>query len=267
MNQLKNKNLKNAIKELLKRKKLQYQDLANHLECSLPTIKRILGNEDLGLTRLLQICDFLDITLTELDTMSENLTKNTFILSLSQQNYLIKNSHMLTFLFEIYSGKTPKQIAQEFKLTNSSLEKYLIQLEKYEFINVSSKNKISPKYKAFPTWERGPMAEHFTSLILDRFSEFFKDRIKEQNKKSTTSDIEEGTINIVKKVSKESYQNWIKEYQKLIQDFERLANLEAKTKTEEELNMVVINSGFSLVPMDYPKLDKLKNIFGDIRNF
>jgi hypothetical protein len=49
--EFKSQKIKAVIKDLLKKKNITYEDLAEQLECSVPTIKRILGPEELTLNR------------------------------------------------------------------------------------------------------------------------------------------------------------------------------------------------------------------------
>ena len=122
--------IKEVLKTLLKKKKQTYADLAIHLDCSEPTVKRILGNEELTLTRLLQICDFLNVSLGEIEGMIQKGGREEFHLSEKQQMFLVQNKNYFAYLMEIYQGLSTEQIAEKYKLTAKSTQKYLINLEK-----------------------------------------------------------------------------------------------------------------------------------------
>ena len=49
--------IREAIKKLMKKSGYQYLNLAQALQVSLPTVKRIMTRDDISLERLLSICD------------------------------------------------------------------------------------------------------------------------------------------------------------------------------------------------------------------
>ena len=166
MTEFKSQKIKGVIKELLKKKNLTYEDLAADLECSIPTIKRILGPEELTLNRLLQLCEIVDIDLADL----ENLTADTEVkeekFTEEQESFLAKNQNYFAYLLKLLSDKTPTEIAQTHNLNQRSTDKYLIGLEKLELIRVTGKQKVKPIFKRGPTLGNGPLAKaHFGNFI------------------------------------------------------------------------------------------------------
>lgn len=114
MQDIKSQNIKAVIKKLLKLKKLTYEEVETDLECSVPTVKRILGAEELTLTRLLQFCELLEV-------------------------FLAKNQAHFAYLLKLYAGQSPKQIAEKYGLTARSTDNYLIALEKHELSRVTGR--------------------------------------------------------------------------------------------------------------------------------
>src|SRR5690554_7626556 len=61
----------NALKKLLKLKGIVYQDLAEGLELSLPSIKRLFSTGDISLNRLDKICEIAGIDFRSEEHTSE----------------------------------------------------------------------------------------------------------------------------------------------------------------------------------------------------
>ena len=166
--------IKEIIKNLLKKNKVTYKELDDHLECSEPTVKRILGPEEITLTRLIQICEFLKMSLSDLEALMKTDERETVNLNEKQQLFLVENKNHFAYLMEIYQELNPEQIAVKYKLNAKSTQKYLINLEKYDLIKVTSKNKVRPFHKAFPHLGSGALGAAFYRAFIQNASAFFK---------------------------------------------------------------------------------------------
>lgn len=270
MTDFKSQKIKQALKDLLKKKGLTYEELANELECSVPTIKRILGPEELTLTRLLEIADVLKITLAELDDLTSDLSTRDEKFSPEQEQFLAKNPAYLAYLMKLFSGETPKEIAQKNDLNARSTDKYLIALEKHELIRVTGKLKVKPAFKSVPSFGEGPLGNLYFESLIQSSAKFFVETAKDSiRSKARASDADRpkalwGIHGC--KVTKASYERWVQEQEKARRDFERLATFEEKTKPAEELMTAVVVGAHTLVKNEYPNLEVLENLFGPIRN-
>lgn len=272
MKQVEIQKLKSVIKSILKKKGMTYQDLAQELDCSLPTVNRILGPEDLTLGRTMQICDILDVTFAELAVLSEKQVeeeKQEF--TPAQTQFLAKNKMFLAYLMKLYDGQTPAQIALEKKLTPRSTDKYLIALERQGLIRVTGKLRVKPTYKRLPHFGSGPLAELFYLSVIKNSNQFFSDLITEAIYRKNYPNEKKENIRSefsveVLKVSRESYEKWCKDQESLMRDFEKLASFEEKSKPESELMTAVIGKTHALVALNDPRLHLIWNTFGDILN-
>ncbi len=266
MNNFKIQQLKSTLKDLLKQKKMTYEDVAKELQCSVPTIKRILGDEELTLSRLLELCDILDVSLTDLETLTKTASEKIERFTEEQQIFLAKNKNFLAYLVKLYDN-TPEQIAEKYKLSQKSTDKYLLGLEKHELIKVNSKFKAKPSFKQLPSLENGPLAKaHYESLIQNSAS-FFIQNISERlyaPKNETTS--RKGFSMQAINVTEESYQAFIAETLKSFESFIKLASYEEKSKPKEQLKTAVLLEAFTIVEQDYKGLEILEKALGEITN-
>jgi hypothetical protein len=267
MNQFTVQNIKQSLKIILKQKHIRFEDIAKELDCSIPTVKRILGPEELSLSRLLQLCDFVGLGLGELESFAATKLLQRPGFTAAQQDFLAKHPSHFAYLMRLYAGSTPAKIAQEFSLNMRTTDKYLLDLERTELIRVTGKQKIKLAYATPPHWGTGPLAKLYYDGFIRSGAEFFTDYIGEVLNKPNDEINKENSGFTLKaiKVSKESYRLWRKEQMKRHEDFERLASFEEKTRSKSELMTAVVLDAGALVSNDYSGLKKFENILGKVK--
>jgi transcriptional regulator with XRE-family HTH domain len=271
MKEFKSQKIKSVIKDLLKKKDLTYDDLAEQLECSVPTIKRILGPEELTLNRLLQLCEIVGINLAELEELTQDTENKEERFTVEQEEFLAKNQSFFAYLMKLFNGETPKQIAESHHLTQRSTDKYLIGLEKKALIRVTGKQKVKPAFKNIPLLGSGMLGKVYYQAFIKNAAQFFIDTITEGygNKFRDKKDGEKNSVKFsvqTSKISRASYQLWVEEQEKAWRNLEKLASFEEKTKDPSELMTAVIVQANTLVKNDYKGLDLLERAMGEVTN-
>lgn len=265
MKEVNSQKIKNVIKELLKEKGLTYDDVAAQLGCSLPTVNRILGSEEISLNRILELCDLLDVTFSDLASMTkeQNLKEDRF--TEAQENFLSKNNHLFAYFLKLISGESPKDIAASNNLTQKSTDKYLIALEKQELIKVSGKNKIRPVFKGMPKLGKGALGRAYYEKIISGSGRFFIDHIRKNLQKTEGASNAQFTVN-GSKMTSQTYYKLIEEMEVLFSRYRDISDMEEKIKNPKDLKTVVINYGHTILENDDPTLSLLDNLFGEIKN-
>lgn len=265
MKELKSQEIKNVIKNLLKKNDVTYDEVATHLGCSLPTVNRILGPEEISLNRILELCELLNISFAELAALTKIPAQNEEKFTASQENFLVKHDNIFAYFLKLVSGDTPKKIAEDFNLSQRSTDKYLIALEKHELIKVTGKNKVRPVFKELPRLGNGPLGKSFYDKIINGSGKFFVEHIKKsmQNKEAGVSAMV--TVN-GSKMTTQTYAKFTEEAEVLFSRYRDLSDMEEKIKNPKDLKTVVINFGHTIVDNDDPALKTLDNIFGEIKN-
>jgi transcriptional regulator with XRE-family HTH domain len=268
MKEFKSQKIKSVIKDLLKKKNLTYEELAESLECSIPTVKRILGPEELTLNRLLQLCEIVEIDLAELETLTHDTEVPEEKFTEAQETFLAKNPNFFAYIMKLLYGSSPSEIAQTHNLTQRSTDKYLIGLERAELIKVTGRQKVKPVFKRGPTLGNGPLAKiHFASFINSAAS-FFKEIVTEgvstpKGQKTTSP----GRFVVqTMKITKASYDAWIEEQEKALRTLEKIALFEGKTKDPSELQTAVVVQGNAIMAYDHKALKILEGAAGEIPN-
>lgn len=267
MSEVKVSQLKTALKHVLKLKGLKYEQLAEELNCSLPTVKRIMGPEELSLSRLLQICETADIELADLERLAANRERKEERFTLEQQDFLSKNKSYFSYLMALYSGESPAKIALKHKLTQRSTDKYLVTLEKLDLIRVTGRLKVKPKYEDFPHLGEGPLARVYFEGFIQSGARFFTELIREAMSVAKKEDRIKTKFAIQSaKISKASYEAWVERQEKALQELIGLSKFEEKTIPTEDLMTVVVVHGHTLVPHSHPSLSQLDNVLGPVVN-
>ena len=91
--------IKKLLKQTLKQKKISYEDLSTGLNLSQASVKRLLnGTDNITLTRLMDVCAFLEIDFHEFINNSRFLNSRPYQFSLEQEKILAQDfSLFLTF--------------------------------------------------------------------------------------------------------------------------------------------------------------------------
>ncbi|WP_413288042.1 helix-turn-helix domain-containing protein [Bdellovibrio sp. HCB337] len=270
MQEFKSQKIKAVIKDLLKKKDITYEDLAEQMECSVPTIKRILGPEELTLNRLLQLCEIVNIDLAELEALSGEEEARDEKFTEQQEAFLAKNQSYFAYLMKLFGGETPKQIAEKYGLTQRSTDKYLIGLEKQGLIRVTGKQKVKPAFSGMPSLGNGVLAKvHYESFIKNA-GQFFVDVVTEGFRTGFKDKEGEKTRSVFRvhasKISRASFEAWAEEQEKAMRQLEKLASFEEKTKDPSELMTTVIIQANTLVKNDYKGLELLESTMGTVTN-
>ncbi len=261
--------LKQALKGILKKEGITYEMIAEKLECSVPTIKRILGPEELSLSRLIAICELANLSLSELEALAQEEGPSPEELSSEQQEYLAANKHHFSYFLHLLGGKSPKQIAETFGLSKLSTDRYLLGLEKNGLIKVTAAQQVKLAFKKEPGIGAGKLAKLYFQTFIKGASTFFIDVIGKKFHRSLGQENNELKTRIElrsRRITQESFEAWNLEYKKLINDLETMCRYEEKTKESSELKEVVIFNCMALVDRDHESLKILENTLGSPPN-
>lgn len=265
MKEMNSQKIKNIFKDLLKKKNLTYEEVAQQLGCSLPTVNRILGPEEITLTRMLELCEILDLPFSDLAAMTKEDTQKEERFTEEQEAFLAKNGYFFSYFIKLLSNETPKQIAEKYGLSQKSTDKYLIALENKGLIKVTGKNKVRAAFQSMPTLGKGPLGKTYYEKIIKAASRFFVDHIHKGIQNSAGATSARVMVNAAK-MTKLSYAKFIEEQERLFNHYNQISDLEEKIKKPSELMTVVMMSGHTLVNNDDEGLKDLDQVFGEIKN-
>lgn len=263
---------KDALKKVLRTKGKTYQELAEHLQVSLPTVKRWLGPEEISLGRLLEILDWLDVGLGELESLSEiELRRESGLLTIEQEKFFVQNPHYLAYLASLHGGETPAQLAEKHQLTKTSTELYLARLERMGFLKRDLKGRVSLLHRQLPGHNlHGPLLRAQYRRYIEASGDFFKRRVSrmiENQEKGIDGSKHHGWMSIRSfKISRASFLEWHRRAIELMDEIVRRADLEAKLQPASDTVNVVASFFDASVDLDEPDLEIIETVMGRIVN-
>ena len=256
--------LKAATKSLMKSQGKSYQDLADHLGLSLVSIKRIMSKEEVTMRRFLEICDWLDTGLAELEKIAEYSQSNKKIyFSVEQEKFLVKNPEYLSFLFNLYADETPEKIQKKYGLTEKSVGLYLLRLEKFDLIK-----KVSGKYRPFQKTFPSPIPygeltlSQYKNVLETGLSFFSRNKSLMVQRRDPAADLGSNTTFSVMDVSRESYLAWYEKFKNLVQEINNIAEVETKIESLKNKKTVVLMHLHAVLENDDIEKEGIANMFG-----
>lgn len=167
------------LKRELKARGLTYKDVANHLELTESSVKRLFSQQDLSLQRLDKICELLGIDLGELTNGDGSDSRTIALMSEKQEREIVQDEKMLTVSFLVYQGWAFEEILKYFDFTEPELISKLALLDRLGLIELLPKNRIKLKVAHNLSWRKGGPVQRF---YVEHFQDsFMKSYFRDQN--------------------------------------------------------------------------------------
>ncbi|MBY0553125.1 helix-turn-helix transcriptional regulator [bacterium] len=267
MANLSSEQCKQVLKLLMKQKSKTYKDLAEHLNLSEVSVKRIMSKEDLSFSRFMEICNWLEVSLSEIEKLANyGQTNQKVRFTEKQEQFLVKNPEYLSFLFNMYVEDDPEKVRKKFNISEKSMNLYLLRLEKHELIK-----KVSGQYR--PVSRDVPSPIPYGNLIRYQYKNvlesgiyFFK-RLQENmdSRKNPEHDKGNHTNLGVYTLKRESYLAWFEKYKTLHQELSNTSTIEEKMPGLKNKKAVVIMHCHGVVEEKDPSLEGIINMFGQVK--
>jgi len=129
------------LKQLVRSEGFTYKQVGEHLDLSEPSVKRMFQAEDCKLSRLIELCDMVGISLSELIELQkrDELNKGYFLPS-ETEAALANDPHLAINFLLILSGVSAKEIQALQNLTPEAYWQTLRKLEALELIRTTQGN-------------------------------------------------------------------------------------------------------------------------------
>lgn len=159
-----------TIKQRLKAAGLTYRDVAEALDLSEPSVKRLLASGRLTLERLAQFCDLLDLTLAQLCQEAELAAPRLHRLTREQEAQLVSNEKLLLVAVCALNQWSLADIIAAYRLTKAECIKHLLLLERMGLVNLKPGNRITLLVAQDFDWlPDGPIRQFFLREGLPDF--------------------------------------------------------------------------------------------------
>lgn len=139
--------VREEIKSLLKTRKIKYDYLASRLGLSESGIKKMLNSNDLSFNKISAILNVADVNVSEFFQTMEQSKPVEKSLTQKQEDFFLKNRDAYNFFYQLLSVDLDWKVLKErHGLTQKSIEKYLLMLDKIEVIELHPGNVVQSQY-------------------------------------------------------------------------------------------------------------------------
>ncbi len=137
------------IKRLIRSSSMTYRDLAKKMNLSESGLKKILSKEDMPTSRLMEFCEHLDLSLTDLLKVIESQNFIDITFSKEQEITFEKDYRIFLFYwFLVYERRSLEETMSLMNINKNTSEKLLIKLDKLNLLGYLTNGKLkipSPK--------------------------------------------------------------------------------------------------------------------------
>lgn len=165
-----------ALKKVLRARRLNYAQLARGLGLSEATVKRMFSKNDFSLDRFERVCELADVSLgevaRELDSERNYLSR----LTPEQEKEIVGNPKLFLVAVCALNHLTLEQVVELYDLSKTECIQLLVRLDRIRFLELLPNNRIKLKVSRTFTWlPDGPIRRFF----LDRAErEYFRSRFE-----------------------------------------------------------------------------------------
>ena len=159
-----------CVKRYLKAQGKTYADLANGLRVSEATVKRIFSEENVSLSRMDDICNFLGIQLTDLASMVEQEATLITTLTEDQEKNLVSNPKLLLMLYFLLNSWSVEEILNEYAIEEPEANTLLALLDRLKLIDLLPNNRVKLLVSRTLNWRiDGPIRKFFDQKVRGEF--------------------------------------------------------------------------------------------------
>lgn len=167
-----------TLKNIIKSKGFNYKNIAERLELSEASVKRLFSHNKFTLDQLVLICEVLNIELYELCRLALTNKTDGNQLTLSQEQFLVDNPKYFITFYLLLNKWALDDIQIEYKLSLPELVHHLTQLDKQKIIELLPGNHVKLCVERPIRWiKKGPILEKYASMVKSEFinSDFSQD--------------------------------------------------------------------------------------------
>jgi len=212
-----------TLKRTLKQHGKTYRDVAQHLELSEASVKRMFSEKSFTLQRLDHICELMEIELSDLvQQMRSSHQARLSSLTLEQEQEIASDLLLLLITVCVLQRWSMAEMLEYYQIDSHQCLLKLARLDQLKLIELQPNNRIKLRIAPNFTWlKSGPIQRFFKRHIE---SEFFHSHFDHQNEK---------LIVLNGMLSHSSHQVFQRKMERLAEDFEQLNNEDANLPIAE----------------------------------
>lgn len=237
--------LVSGLKKSLKVHGLTYHDVASSLGISEASVKRLFSEKSFSLVRFAQICQLMDMEISDLVKLVEAESRTLDELTEEQERELVADIKLLVVAYLVVNHWSFSEIVSHFELAETEVIHYLAVLDGLKLIQLLPRNHIKLLISSHFAWRKnGPIQQFFKTHLQNEF--FNSSFIKE----------DESFVFLSSMLSRASNQIMIKKLERLAIEFEELNQEDRRLPLEERFAYSLILAVRPWRPSVFEKLQK-----------
>ena len=168
----------NTLKHALRENKLTYADVATGLDMSEANVKRMFSSKRFTLDRIEEICQLMQMEITDLIQKYESSRTQITHLSYEQEKKLVSDTKLLLIAVCVRNHWTFEDILETYNIPDTESIQLLAVLDRLKIIDLLPKNRIKLRVSEDFRWlPDGPIEKFFEKQVQNEFlkSRFHKD--------------------------------------------------------------------------------------------
>lgn len=159
-----------TLKQALKQHRLTYADVAKKLEMSEANIKRMFASKRFSLDRLEDICNLMQLELSDLFQLYEESRQHITQLTLEQEKELMSDASLLLVAVSVRNRLSFDDIIHNYDIEATECIRHLAKLDKLKIIDLLPNNRIKLRIDENFRWlANGPIESYFEKQIQAQF--------------------------------------------------------------------------------------------------
>ncbi|MEQ1516054.1 MAG: helix-turn-helix transcriptional regulator [Usitatibacteraceae bacterium] len=159
-----------ALKTTLKSRSLTYEDLAERLDLSHASVKRLFAEETFTLKRIEDICNVLEIDFFDLARLARGASADTDEMTNTQEEALAADAALLGMFYLVFNEWTVEAILEAYEISKADCIKLLLKLDKLRLIELGANNVLRLKVpKTLRLQRDGPIRRSHGKSVLNDF--------------------------------------------------------------------------------------------------
>lgn len=217
-----------ALKACLKTHGLKYLDVANALELSEASVKRLFAEENFSLKRLDQICELMGMEFSDLVDVARQ-SNQIRTLTVEQEKEIVNDIPLLIVANSALNRWSFDDILSVYEFSETELIQYLAKLDRLKLIELLPGNRIKLLVDRNFSWQKdGPIQRFFEEKLV---MEFFSHRFADPGSKRQV------LVGMLSRASNEAFQ---RKLDQLAESFHNLHLQDEKLPVEERFGTSVI---------------------------
>jgi len=164
------------LKQSLKTHRLTYADIASRLEMSEANVKRMFAKKRFSLHRFEQICELMQMEMSDLFVLYEASRQRINQLTEQQEQELVSDEKLLLVAVSVRNQLSFEQIVEHYQISATECIQHLAKLDRLNIIDLLPNNRIKLRIDEYFGWLPGGPIERFFEREIQR--QFLKSRFK-----------------------------------------------------------------------------------------